>query len=276
MKKTKKLLVIPDVHGRTFWKTPVRKYLDHVDRVIFLGDYLDPYKDEAEEHYPDDVYQNFMEIIELKRQHMEKVVLLKGNHDEHYSSQTFKVISGGTRVDKIHWGKYYQTFNDNSHLFKLAHLEQVKDTPYLFTHAGLTAYWINKVNSKLWHMSDNKVSVTDPDIIDKINQLDNSFVGQGLLAVVGRSRTLFGGEKTGSVLWADIEEHPIPTAPTAYGLNQVYQVFGHTRIDPESGELCIFENIAMIDTQQCYMIDENSEKQIETLSEYEKDCIIAL
>ena len=56
MKKSKKLLVIPDVHGRTFWKTPVRKYLDHVDRVIFLGDYLDPYKDEAEEHYPDDVY----------------------------------------------------------------------------------------------------------------------------------------------------------------------------------------------------------------------------
>jgi hypothetical protein len=118
--------------------------------------------------------------------------------------------------------------------------------------------------------------VTDPDIRDKINQLDDSYVGQGLLAVVGRSRTLFGGEKTGSVLWADIEEHPIPLAPAAYGLNQVYQVFGHTRIGPESGGLCIFENIAMIDTQQCYMIDENSEKQIETLSEYEKDCIIAL
>ena len=39
-------LIIPDVHGRTFWKYaiqqyPIEKYPDI--KIIFLGDYLDPY-----------------------------------------------------------------------------------------------------------------------------------------------------------------------------------------------------------------------------------------
>ena len=44
---TKRILVLPDVHGRLFWKEPVQKYIDVVDRVVFLGDYLDPYGDEG-------------------------------------------------------------------------------------------------------------------------------------------------------------------------------------------------------------------------------------
>ena len=50
----KKILVIPDVHGRIFWKEPVKKYMDAVDRVVFLGDYLDPYEDE--DGLADDIY----------------------------------------------------------------------------------------------------------------------------------------------------------------------------------------------------------------------------
>lgn len=266
---TNKILVIPDIHGRTFWKAPVKKYLKRVNRVVFLGDYLDPYKNEGVEYTPDDVYQNFMEIIDLKRAYTDKVVLLKGNHDEHYCSETFRELAGGTRMDKTHWEKYNKTFNVFKDLFKIAHLEKVEDTTYLFTHAGLTLYWIHKVNATLWHMSDNKLSVTDQAIIDKINQLDFSTEGQELLSVIGRYRTMFGGEKTGSVLWADILEHPIPSAPDIYGLNQVYQVFGHTKADSSDSGLFIFEDFAMIDTQQCYMIDKKLEQPILTLEDYE-------
>ena len=42
----KRILVVPDVHGRLFWKEPVKKYINTVDRVVFLGDYLDPYEGE--------------------------------------------------------------------------------------------------------------------------------------------------------------------------------------------------------------------------------------
>lgn len=71
----KRILVIPDVHGRIFWREPVKKYIDTVDKVVFLGDYLDPYK--GEEGLADDIYENLMDIIILKLGNMDKVVLLK-------------------------------------------------------------------------------------------------------------------------------------------------------------------------------------------------------
>lgn len=41
-----KILIIPDVHGRDFWTDPC-KDISEYDRVIFLGDYTDPYDDEG-------------------------------------------------------------------------------------------------------------------------------------------------------------------------------------------------------------------------------------
>lgn len=41
-----KLLIVPDVHGRTFWKYAT-KHIDEYERVVFLGDYLDPYPREC-------------------------------------------------------------------------------------------------------------------------------------------------------------------------------------------------------------------------------------
>lgn len=83
---TKRILVLPDVHGRLFWKEPVQKYIDVVDRVVFLGDYLDPYGDEGGDYDAESIFENLKEIVELKRNNMDKVVLLKGNHDQHYAS----------------------------------------------------------------------------------------------------------------------------------------------------------------------------------------------
>ena len=36
------LLVLPDIHGRVFWKHPCED-VNRFQRVIFLGDYTDPY-----------------------------------------------------------------------------------------------------------------------------------------------------------------------------------------------------------------------------------------
>lgn len=40
-----KVIIIPDVHGRKFW----RSALSWVETtpIVFLGDYLDPYRDEG-------------------------------------------------------------------------------------------------------------------------------------------------------------------------------------------------------------------------------------
>ena len=262
----KKVLVVPDVHGRTFWKESVKKYLGAVDRVVFLGDYLDSYPDE--DRLAEDIFENMMEIVELKQANMEKVVLLKGNHDQHYASERFKELAGGTRMDYQNWNKYHQAFTEHRDLFQIAHLEQIGGIPYVFSHAGLTLYWLKKVNDNVWNMFDNKISVGDIKIIERINLLDDDGKGQDMLAVIGSSRSWFG-EKTGSVLWADIEEHTIPHAPKAYGLNKVFQVFGHTKLKKGYDKI-EFDNLVMIDSQQCFMIDESIKEKIVPLVNYEE------
>ena len=262
----KRILVVPDVHGRIFWKEPVKKYFDTVDRVVFLGDYLDPYEDE--DGLADDIFENMMEIVELKRNNREKFVLLKGNHDQHYASERFEEQAGGTRMDQQNWNKYHQTFTEYKDLFQIAHLEKIHGMPYVFSHAGMTLYWLKTVNDNMWNLADNKVSVADPMIIEKINLLDDDGRGQDMLAVIGMRRSWFG-EKTGSVLWADIEEHAIPYAPKAYGLNKVFQVFGHTKLNKDY-DMIQFDDFAMIDSRQCFMIDERIEEKIISVSKYEE------
>ena len=264
---SKRILVIPDVHGETFWKEPVQKYIDQVDRIVFLGDYLDPYPEEGKEYSPQGIFDNLMDIIDLKRCHMDKVVLLKGNHDQHYASEMFRFLACGSRCDTINWSLYNAVFVRNKDIFKIVHLEEVNGIPYLFSHAGLTLNWVNKVNSDVWKLADNKIFVADPDIVSRINALDDEGEGQEMLAIVGRYRNLLG-PKSGSVLWADIEEHSIPDAPKAYGLNQVFQVIGHTRLDNEKVDKAEFDNLVLIDTQQCFMIDEDMEEKILTIKDY--------
>lgn len=257
---SKRILVIPDVHGETFWREPVRRYIDQVDRVIFLGDYLDPYPKEDKEYSPQVIFDNLMDIIDLKRSHMDKVVLLKGNHDQHYASEMFRSLACGSRCDTINWSLYNAVFVRNKELFKIIHLEEIKGIPYLFSHAGLTLNWINKVNSDVWKLADNKISVADPDIVNRINALDDEGEGQEMLAIVGRYRNLLG-PKSGSVLWADIEEHAIPDASKAYGLNKVFQVFGHSRLN-EKYDKVEFDNLALIDSRHCFIIDESINDKI--------------
>jgi len=263
----KRILVVPDVHGRTFWKKPVERYINEVERVVFLGDYLDPYPDEGEYFSSTKVFNNFKKIISLKQAHPDKVVLLKGNHDQHYASKVFCQLACGSRCDKYNWKKYNEAFDTHKALFQLAHLETVGSLPYLFSHAGLSLYWTRMVNKELWQLPDKEVSLTNPEIIDRINQLDTTDEGQELLAIIGYRRSWFG-EKTGSILWADIEEHSLRRTPSTYGLSKVFQVIGHTRLNNQ--DMLSFRHLVMLDSSQCFIIDEARKPKITTLTAYEK------
>ncbi|MCR4582750.1 MAG: metallophosphoesterase [Prevotella sp.] len=262
----KRILVVPDVHGRTFWEGPVERYINEVDRIVFLGDYLDPYPDEEEVFSIKKVFDNFKKIIALKQAHPDKVILLKGNHDQHYASKEFFKLACGSRCDEINWQKYYQAFETHNALFKLAHLETVGSQPYLFSHAGVTTFWIRLVNKSLWQLPANEVSLADPETIDRINQLDATDEGQKLLSVIGYRRSWFG-EKSGSILWADIEEHNLKKAPKGFGMNKVFQVIGHTRLSNTDMMLC--RDLAMTDSSQCFIIDEHRKPKIMTVRDYE-------
>jgi predicted MPP superfamily phosphohydrolase len=76
-----KILILPDIHGRPFWKDAVEKHFDECDKIVFLGDYLDAYPNEEITRKQEK--NNFSEIISFKEKNADKVVLLLGNHDLH-------------------------------------------------------------------------------------------------------------------------------------------------------------------------------------------------
>lgn len=256
-----KIILVPDVHGRKFWKEPIDKYIDEVDKVIFLGDYLDYYPDEFEvgDHTRKDDINNFLEIIDLKRKYGDKVVLLKGNHDQHYASNIFNHYAGGTRQDTMNWNMIHEMFSDFSDLFCLAHAETIDGKMFLFTHAGVTNYWLDKAQLDwLNNTSDDAVKFTNVELADMINKMDNGSddeddIGQKLLSTIGRSRTWFG-EKTGGPLWADAGEHQLPLSKK-HGLTDMFQIFGHTRLNNKVADRYQTEYFACIDSQQVFILD---------------------
>ena len=126
------------------------------------------------------------------------------------------------------------------------------------------------MNSNLWHLNDNDISLSDQHIDERINELDADAKGQEMLAVIGRQRTWYGGEKTGSVLWADLEEHLEQSETNAYGLDKVFQVFGHTRLIKGSNMVST-DHFAMIDCQECFMIAEDIAEKIVALKDFDSN-----
>ena len=173
----KGILVIPDVHGREFWKEVVdcKKY----ERIIFLGDYTDPYDIEgiADEMAVD----NFKSIIALKQSNPDKVVLLLGNHDLHYYSDYYYELAGGVRYDPIAAIVLQRLFQDNFQNFQLAWETDWGGKHYLFSHAGITQSWLKK----------NLHLIRKPDA-NHLNRLLLSNEGLEALAQVGEMRQIVG------------------------------------------------------------------------------------
>ena len=70
-----KVLVLSDIHGRTIWKEILNK--ESPDFVIFLGDYVSSHDDISAEQQT----SNLEEILLYKESNLDKVILLRGNHD---------------------------------------------------------------------------------------------------------------------------------------------------------------------------------------------------
>ena len=120
-----KILIIPDVHGRSFWRDAVKENIDDVDKIVFLGDYLDPYQDEGVKYEFEDALEMLNEIIELKRDNMDKVVLLLGNHDGHYKWPLYCDLAKSTRYNSYYSKRAQNVFEDNDELFQICYVVDV-------------------------------------------------------------------------------------------------------------------------------------------------------
>lgn len=188
---SKEILVIPDIHGRIFWKDATK----FDGEIIFLGDYVDPYphefKDQDINKVQENTLVNFEEILEFAKSN-NKVHLLIGNHDYSY----FKNIPC-CRHDYIRDKEFHNLFTDNKELFSVIYLID----NLLLSHAGIHKEWMNfnKISNIKEIDIDNEGSLWQPDYM--------------------RGGDFFSG----SPLWADARTFPDKDI-------EYYQIFGHTQL----------------------------------------------
>ncbi|MBU3856350.1 MAG: metallophosphoesterase [Candidatus Phocaeicola excrementipullorum] len=193
----KPTVAIGDIHGLNYWKEIVERHKGC--RFVFLGDYLDPHQ-----YIPrKEVLRNLQEIIGLKKDCPDDVILLLGNHDLHYFSSDAPVC---TRFDFQIAEKASHLFVENFDLFRYAYQEGSR----IFTHAGISHKWFEE---------DFQGEITQP-IADQLNHPSDNQIAA--LCCIGQLR---GGAKgaVGGIFWADIDELADP-------LHGFTQIVGHNRV----------------------------------------------
>lgn len=200
----KPIVAIGDVHGLDVWREIAEVHAGC--RIVFLGDYLDPY-----EYIPSrGLLDNLQAIIGLKKKRPAEVVLLLGNHDLHYFSSDVPICS---RFDFAIGKAASRLFLENSRLFQYAYQEGNR----VFTHAGI---------SHEWFTADFRGDAALP-IAWQLNHPSDAQVPA--LCRVGQLR---GGRRgaLGGIFWADVAElaEPLPGFTQVVGHNRVPEVTERT------------------------------------------------
>lgn len=235
-----KILLIPDIHGRDFWK----KVKDFEGEIVFLGDYLDPYNFEFDkdgkyqEFYngelvkfdiiPDrkeSCIENLKEIISFVKSR-NNVTLLLGNHDYHYLYPKFNA----TRKDIKRLPEITKLFLSNFELFKEYY---IKDS-LLCTHAGVSIDWVNLYSNN--NNFEEAIFNAAPDQKFSVSSYRGGF------------------DQYSGPLWLDVNEITTYDNKLYTDSKIKYQVFGHTML-VDQGSICKRENGACIDSREVFEID---------------------
>lgn len=249
-----KILIIPDVHGRTFWKEPVNQTLQDTEaKIIFLGDYIDGYPHEwsKDVDYRKESIERLKEILELKKQYPERITLLIGNHDCGYC------IDDGicsSRMDYYNRGTIERLFRENRELFQLADSSDIAGRHFVFSHAGILKGWVSRV----W--GDDEMNSPGFNIIDELNNawLTNHYGILNALGIYDRYRG-WGGGDYGSPVWSDIRSWVRVTPEETFGFN----IAGHTQLEDQP---IILDTIADLDCRKAFYLDSDG-----NIRDYETD-----
>ena len=253
-------LILPDIHGRSFWKEAIEKYNKNKFpnlTIVFLGDYVDPYEFEGVSRQ--DAIDNFQEIIDVAKSD-NRIHLLIGNHDMHYwYDAEYK-----SRVDSKNYNKIKDMFLQNFTLFNVAYEEIINDKRYLYTHAGVSSFWLQHlqfVGKMALSMHIDRLREEQIEFCeflsnftlsaDNLNQLKLNFQGQANLWMASYAR---GGDNScGSCIWEDWTEWLYK----GMEIKGLWQIFGHSRwskTDPDDIGIDRRRHIACIDTASAWTI----------------------
>lgn len=205
-----------------------------------MGDYLDFYPDYKVTREQEK--QEFLDIIQFKKENPERVTLLMGNHLDHYCgiSEDLARFSYDDALD------YYNIINENKDLFKIVH----RVDNVIYSHAGITTGWLRFNNI-----------IEDPNTIEsdinKFKVFNDSFVSdpgwslgyaKNPLGQISRGRG--GSYWDGSCEWASLEEMWDNSAFK----DSLIQIFAHTRLK-ETGSFIHKDNFYMCDSRSVFIWD---------------------
>lgn len=214
------MFIIPDIHGRDFWKKILPTFSD-LDQVVFLGDYLDPYFYEGIS-FPE-ALENFKRIIEFKKNNPEHIHLLVGNHDIHYIESDY----GCSRYNATFSQEAEKLFRENKDLFDLylRYLDIEADKTLLFTHAGIADSWLSR-DSKMF--KEGEIRPLDTVCVYLESMKNPDMYVESRLNDIGRMRGNYHTSGAGGPFWCDIRElmNSLPEWD-----QRVVQIVGHTQME---------------------------------------------
>jgi hypothetical protein len=212
-----RIVALGDTHGRVIWKDIVDKEIIAADKIIFIGDYFDTHGGGVSGNKQ---IVNFKELLQLKREYPDKIVLLFGNHDFHYIrgiGETYSGYQAGYAVD------IGAAIGDaiTEGLVQMCY----KHDKFVFTHAGVTMTWC----------VDNEIDMTDLET--SINDMFK-YKPAAFKFTMGGNFSNTGDDVTQPPIWV----RPLSLLHDMVG--GITCVVGHTTVK----EIGISERLILIDT----------------------------
>ena len=205
-----KLVAIGDIHGRDYWKQIIDQEQD-ADMFVFVGDYFDSFTIKG----PDQI-NNFLDIVEFKKQSKVPVILLIGNHDYHYYPGIED--SGTSGYQTLMAPSIKHVVSDNKQYLQAAY--QVGE--FVFTHAGLSSEWLDDIVDG-WSVDSLDATINDLFRFqpNKLAYRSYKQVGSTVYGVGG-----YGSETFQGPIW--IRPKALMAANKKTLRKQIIQVVGHT------------------------------------------------
>lgn len=230
-----KILIIPDIHGRSFWRKAIEA--EEYQHVVFLGDYLDPYAYEGLDFQ--DGMRQLADVIAYKHAHPDTTTLLLGNHDLAY---LFPLELMTSRYNDWYEDIARTLLREHLDCFQMACALKITGKTYLFSHAGIHPGWVRR-HIGLWG-EIKSYDMFASRCTELLRQKDMTFVAA--LGEVSRHR---GGEhEFGSMIWADVNEFQETYSPPG----DIYQIFGHSQ---QAEFPVITDAFACLDCRAAFTLD---------------------
>lgn len=241
---TKETLIIPDLHGRAFFRDALSEAVRDNVEVVCLGDYIDPYVEDGITN--DEAFSILEELLEVKKARPHMVHLLIGNHDSSYLYDPEMCLS---RFDHDNARRNHEFFIKNSLHFDLFFDTNIAEKRFLFSHAGITSGWLSEIGYSLSGIDDVLMSL-EKEYLEYC--LDNSKTAiWKKLSYISGDRG--GIHKNGSLIWVDFFEH----TDQQNWLNDdgITQIVGHTQLNYHP--VRVSDRLFCLDCGEPFYIDGN-------------------